>query len=56
MPADPDPSFDGYSIGRWIDGTLEVETAAILPQVFLMVLSGNLFTAGSSDDRAWSGT
>jgi hypothetical protein len=37
MPADPDPSIDGYSIGRWVDGALEVETTAILPQVFLMV-------------------
>jgi hypothetical protein len=37
MPADPDPSFDGYSVGRWVDGALEVETSAILPQVFLAV-------------------
>jgi hypothetical protein len=37
MPADPDPSFDGYSVGRWVDGALEVETTAILPQVYLAV-------------------
>ena len=37
MPDDPDPSFDGYSVGRWVDGTLDVETKAILPQVYLAV-------------------
>jgi len=37
MPADPDPSFDGYSVGRWNNGVLEVETTAILPQVYIAV-------------------
>jgi len=37
MPEDPDPSFDGYAVGRWVDGALEVETTAILPQVYLAV-------------------
>jgi len=37
MPEDPDPSFDGYAVGRWEDGALYVETGAILPQVYLMV-------------------
>ena len=37
MPEDPDPSFDGYSVGHWEDGTLVVETTAILPQVYLAV-------------------
>lgn len=37
MPEDPDPSFDGYSVGRWEDGALLVETGAILPQVYLAV-------------------
>jgi hypothetical protein len=37
MPADPDPSFHGYSIGRWDKGTLVVETRAILPQVYIAV-------------------
>ena len=37
MPDDPDPSFDGYAVGRWADGALEIETTAILPQVYLAV-------------------
>jgi len=37
MPEDPDPSFDGYSVGRWEDGALVVETTGILPQVYLAV-------------------
>jgi hypothetical protein len=37
MPEDPDPSFDGYSVGHWEGGTLVVETTAILPQVYLAV-------------------
>ncbi|WP_353230532.1 hypothetical protein [Novosphingobium sp.] len=37
MPADPDPSFHGYSVGHWEGDTLVVETRGILPQVFLAV-------------------
>lgn len=37
MPEDPDPSFDGYSVGYWDDGVLVVETTAILPQVYLAI-------------------
>jgi hypothetical protein len=37
MPADPDPSFHGYSVGRWEGDTLVVETRGILPQVYLAV-------------------
>jgi hypothetical protein len=37
MPDDPDPSFDGYSVGRWQGDALVVDTAAILPQVYLAV-------------------
>jgi len=37
MPADPDPSFHGYSVGTWQGDTLVVETRAILPQVFLAI-------------------
>ncbi len=37
MPADPDPSFHGYSVGTWQGDTLVVETKAILPQVFLAI-------------------
>lgn len=37
LPADPDPSFHGYSVGHWEGDTLSVETRGILPQVFLAV-------------------
>jgi hypothetical protein len=37
MPDDPDPSFHGYSVGRWEGGKLVVETKAILAQVYLAV-------------------
>jgi hypothetical protein len=37
MPEDPDPTFDGYSVGAWRDGALQVETSAILPQVYLAI-------------------
>ena len=37
MPADPDPSFHGYSVGHWEGDTLVVETRGILPQVFLAI-------------------
>ena len=37
MPEDPDPSFDGYSVGRWEDRALVADTTAILPQVYLAV-------------------
>ncbi len=37
MPEDPDPSFDGYSVGYWDGDTLVVETTAILPQVYLAI-------------------
>lgn len=31
LPADPDPTFNGTSIGRWDGGTLVVETVAFSP-------------------------
>ncbi|MXO58010.1 hypothetical protein GRI89_00425 [Altererythrobacter salegens] len=37
MPEDPDPSFDGYSVGHWEGDALMVETTAILPQTYLAV-------------------
>lgn len=37
MPADPDPSFHGYSVGHWDGSTLVVDTKGILPQVYLAV-------------------
>lgn len=40
MPADPDPTFHGYSIGHWAGDTLEVETRGILPQVYLATGNG----------------
>jgi len=36
-PADPDPSFHGYNLGRWVKGTLHVKTTAILPQTWLAI-------------------
>lgn len=35
MPDDPDPSFNGTSVGHWEGATLVVDTKAILPQVYL---------------------
>lgn len=37
MPEDPDPSFHGYSVGRWEGDTLVVDTKGILPQVYLAI-------------------
>jgi hypothetical protein len=37
MPEDPDPSFNGYSVGRWEGDRLIVDTKAILPQTYLAV-------------------
>jgi len=34
-PADPDPTFNGHSIGHWEGETLVVDTIGILPQTFL---------------------
>jgi hypothetical protein len=36
-PADPDPTFNGHSIGHWEGETLVVDTIGILPQVFLPI-------------------
>jgi hypothetical protein len=36
-PVDPDPTFDGHSIGRWEGDTLVVDTVAILPQTYLPI-------------------
>ncbi len=36
-PPNPDPSFHGHSIGHWENGTLVVDTVALLPQVYLAV-------------------
>ena len=35
LPADPDPTFHGTSIGRWEGGTLVVETVGFSPQTLL---------------------
>jgi len=37
MPEDPDPSFDGYSVGHWEGGVLVVETKAIIPQSYIAI-------------------
>jgi hypothetical protein len=36
-PADPEPTFNGHSIGHWEGDVLVVDTAAILPQTFLPI-------------------
>jgi hypothetical protein len=36
-PADPEPTFNGHSIGHWEGGVLVVDTVAILPQTFLPI-------------------
>jgi len=36
-PVDPDPTFNGHSIGHWEGETLVVDTVGILPEVFLPV-------------------
>jgi hypothetical protein len=36
-PEDPDPTFNGHSIGRWEDGTLMVDTVGLLPETYLPV-------------------
>ena len=37
MPADPDPSLHGFSVGHWEGETLVIETSAILPQAVIAV-------------------
>jgi hypothetical protein len=37
MPADADPSFNGYSVGHWEGDTLVVDTAHILPQTYIAI-------------------
>ena len=36
-PSDPDPTFNGHSIGHWEGETLVVDTVGILPEVFLPI-------------------
>ena len=36
-PVDPDPTFNGHSIGHWEGETLVVDSVGFLPQVFLPV-------------------
>lgn len=36
LPDDPDPSFNGSSVGRWVDGGLEIDTIGVNPRVTIM--------------------
>jgi hypothetical protein len=36
-PPEPEPTFNGHSIGRWEGDVLVVDTVAILPQTFLPI-------------------
>jgi hypothetical protein len=36
-PEDPDPTLHGHSIGHWEDGTLVVDTTAIVPQAYIAI-------------------
>jgi hypothetical protein len=36
-PKDPEPTFNGHSIGRWEGDVLVVDTVAILPQAFVPI-------------------
>jgi len=43
MPTDPQPAWDGYSIGKWVGDTLVVETAGFRDGIWLDT-SGNVLT------------
>jgi hypothetical protein len=43
MPADPQPAWDGYSIGKWDGDTLVVQTAGFRDGIW-MDTSGNVLT------------
>jgi hypothetical protein len=43
MPTDPQPAWDGYSIGKWDGDTLVVETAGFRDGIWLDT-SGNVLT------------
>jgi hypothetical protein len=36
-PADPDPSFHGYSVGHWEGDTLVAETTGVYPEAYIAV-------------------
>src|SRR5204862_1928788 len=36
-PEDPDPTFNGHSIGRWEGDTLVVDTVGVIPQALIAV-------------------
>lgn len=37
LPADPDLSFHGYSVGQWRGDVLEIDTVGVLPQSYIAV-------------------
>jgi hypothetical protein len=37
LPADPDLSFHGYSVGQWRGDALEIDTVGVLPQSYIAI-------------------
>jgi hypothetical protein len=44
LPSDPQPSFNGYSTGRWVDDTLLVESNGFRDGIWLDAYRGNPLT------------
>jgi len=46
LPVDPQPSWSGYSVGRWIDGALVVDTMGLRDDLWLD-MNGNPMTSAA---------
>jgi len=51
LPRDPQPSFDGYSIGKWDGDTLVVQTIGFRDGIWLDVTANPLTEAGKITER-----